>query len=104
MASMVRPATLTQYNQWGQRVDDLRTSEGWRKLEEFATKEGYVSIPYDRKYGEHSRTYSFAKALLMSGDCHVVCADSMSWLYAVLFYSLFSDHVSLRDDRWRSPR
>jgi hypothetical protein len=86
MAPMVGPATLTQYNQWGQRVDDLRTSEGWRKLEESATREGYISIPYERKYGEHSRTYSFAKALLMSGDYHVVRTGSLSWWYTVLFH------------------
>ncbi|KAH9852504.1 acyl-CoA dehydrogenase NM domain-like protein [Lenzites betulinus] len=69
---LVQPPTLTQYNEWGQRVDDLRTSEGWRKLEEFALREGYNAVAYERKYGEYSRTYMFARTMVMTGDCHVI--------------------------------
>ena len=36
LAPLVHSATLTQYNEFGQRVDRLHTSEGWRQLERFA--------------------------------------------------------------------
>ncbi|KAI0827047.1 acyl-CoA dehydrogenase NM domain-like protein [Trametes gibbosa] len=72
ISPLVQAPTLTQYNEWGQRVDDLRTSEGWRKLEEFAVREGYNAVAYERKYGEHSRAYMFARTMVMTGDCHVI--------------------------------
>lgn len=68
----VRPASLNQYDQWGRRVDQLHTSEAWRKIEELAIREGFVAIAYERKYNEYSRIYSFAKVMVMTGDCHVV--------------------------------
>lgn len=32
--------TLIQHDQWGQRVDVLKTSEGWRGLKAVAAEEG----------------------------------------------------------------
>jgi hypothetical protein len=73
LAPLVLPATLTQYNQWGQRIDDLQTSEGWGKLKEAGIRGGFVSNAYKRnEFREHSRTFSFAKIMLMTGDFHVV--------------------------------
>ncbi|KAI0711802.1 acyl-CoA dehydrogenase NM domain-like protein [Cerioporus squamosus] len=72
LAPLVQPATLTQYNEFGQRVDRLHTSEGWRHLKNFAVREGYAAIAFERKYGEHSRTYQFARTMVMTGDCHVI--------------------------------
>ncbi|KAF9013268.1 acyl-CoA dehydrogenase/oxidase [Cyathus striatus] len=77
--SRVSSPQLTQYDQWGKRVDDLQTSEGWRDLKAIAQKEGIPAIFYERKYKEHSRTYGFAKMVLMVGDTHVVfCPMSMT--------------------------
>ncbi|KAG5648418.1 hypothetical protein DXG03_004992 [Asterophora parasitica] len=71
--------TLTQYDQWGRRVDVLETSEGWRDLKAVSQREGIPGIFYERTYGEHSRAYGFAKVLLMVGDAHVVfCPLSMT--------------------------
>jgi alkylation response protein AidB-like acyl-CoA dehydrogenase len=72
LAPLVHQSSLTQYDHWGRRVDDLKTSEGWRKLEAFAVSEGYISIPYERKYAELSRVYAFLKVMVMTGDCHVI--------------------------------
>ncbi|GLB38330.1 putative acyl-CoA dehydrogenase, C-terminal domain [Lyophyllum shimeji] len=78
-SSRVYPPRLTQYDQWGRRVDDLETSEGWRDLKAYGQKEGLPGIFYERKYNEHSRSYGFAKMLLMVGDVHVVfCPLSMT--------------------------
>ena len=103
LAPLVHSATLTQYNEFGQRVDRLNTSEGWRQLERFAIQEGYSAIPYERKYGEHSRTYQFARNMVMTGDCNAVRTD----LHARCSTSqhaegtTFADYVSYGDDRWR---
>ncbi|KAI9065652.1 acyl-CoA dehydrogenase NM domain-like protein [Trametes sanguinea] len=72
LAPLVHPATLTQYDEFGQRIDRLHTSEGWRKIEEFTIQEGYSAPAYEREYGELSRTYQFARTMLMTGDCHVI--------------------------------
>ncbi|KAF8073704.1 hypothetical protein FPV67DRAFT_761537 [Lyophyllum atratum] len=77
--SRVAPPRLTQYDQWGRRIDELETSEGWRDLKAVGQKEGLPGIFYERKYQEHSRSYGFAKMMLMVGDVHVVfCPLSMT--------------------------
>lgn len=53
-------------------MDELHTSEGWRSLKATAQREGVPGIFYERKYREHSRTFGFAKALMMVGDSHEV--------------------------------
>lgn len=63
---------LVQYNHWGQRIDDLQTSEGWRGLKDLVQKEGFVSVFYERKYHEHSRIFGFAREFLAVGDSQVV--------------------------------
>ncbi|KAF8577050.1 hypothetical protein K439DRAFT_1622395 [Ramaria rubella] len=79
ISSLIGPPKLTQYDQWGRRIDRLDTSEGWRKLKEIAIREGLVSIPHEREYREFSRVYGFAKSFIFSGDSHVVlCPISMT--------------------------
>ncbi|KAJ6607706.1 acyl-CoA dehydrogenase/oxidase [Mycena sp. CBHHK59/15] len=79
IAPQVQPATLTQYDAWGNRVDVLQVSEGWKILKVFACKEGVVNIAYERKFQEYSRIYGFAKSMVMVGDCHVImCPYSMA--------------------------
>ncbi|KAF9533136.1 acyl-CoA dehydrogenase/oxidase [Crepidotus variabilis] len=75
----VYPPKLVQYDQWGRRIDDLQTSEGWRELKAIAQREGLPGIFYERKYGAASRIYGFAKQLLLAGDTHVIfCPISMA--------------------------
>ncbi|KDR82815.1 hypothetical protein GALMADRAFT_851376 [Galerina marginata CBS 339.88] len=73
------PPKLLQYDQWGRRIDDLQTSEGWREFKALAQREGFPGIFYERKYHEHSRTYGFAKMLLVVGDSNeIFCPMSMT--------------------------
>ena len=75
----VHKPSITQYDQWGRRVDVLHTSEGWRALKAIAQKEGLPAIFYERKFAEFSRVYGFAKILLMVGDTQeVFCPLSMT--------------------------
>ncbi|KAJ7687739.1 hypothetical protein B0H17DRAFT_1069592 [Mycena rosella] len=79
LAPQVKEAMLTQYDAWGNRVDVLQVSEGWNMLKAFACKEGVISIPYERRFGDKSRIYQFAKSMLMVGDCHVImCPYAMT--------------------------
>ncbi|GAA6032121.1 hypothetical protein JCM8097_007083 [Rhodosporidiobolus ruineniae] len=76
--SSVEP-TLTQYNQFGQRLDKLYTSEPWRILKGIAAEEGLVSIAHERKEGVHSRIRFFAKNYLFVPEgLYVGCPLSMT--------------------------
>lgn len=70
---------LVQYDQWGRRINELQTSEGFRELTAVAQREGLPGIFYERTHGEYSRVYGFAKATVMGGDGHMVfCPLSMT--------------------------
>jgi hypothetical protein len=65
--------SLKQYDQWGQRVDELSTSQGWRAMKAIAFREGLISIAYDReKYEEWARIYMFAKVHMFDADGRMV--------------------------------
>ncbi len=55
---------LIKYDAWGNRVDYVQTSWAWKKLKDIAAEEGLVAIGYERKFGEYSRIYQFAKIYL----------------------------------------
>ncbi|RDX54655.1 acyl-CoA dehydrogenase NM domain-like protein [Lentinus brumalis] len=77
LARLVHPATLVQY-EGGKRVDRLQQSEGWHELKRFAIREGY-HVGYERRYGEHSRLFQFARTMIMTGDCHtIMCPMGMT--------------------------
>ncbi|KAF7313972.1 Acyl-CoA dehydrogenase NM domain-like protein [Mycena chlorophos] len=79
LAPLVKEPVLTQYDSWGNRVDNLQVSEGWKILKTFACKEGLVSIAYERRFQDKSRIWQFAKSLLMVADCHVImCPYAMT--------------------------
>ncbi|KAI1793402.1 acyl-CoA dehydrogenase/oxidase [Ganoderma leucocontextum] len=78
-SKLCTPPQLVQYDNWGRRVDELRTSEGWRRLKDIYHREGLVAIPYERKYQEYSRPYGFTKVFLAAADSDVTdCPMSMS--------------------------
>lgn len=48
------------FNPWGRRVDEIRVSQGWKKLEETAATQGIVASGYERKFSELSRLYQMS--------------------------------------------
>ena len=46
----LNPPDLQHFDAWGRRVDQLITSEGWRKLHDVSAEEGLIAIAYERKY------------------------------------------------------
>ena len=72
ISKTVAEPRLVQYDNWGKRIDDLQTSEGWRNLKAKMQREGVPAIFYERQYKEYSRVLGFAKMFLAAGDSHVV--------------------------------
>ncbi len=46
------PPTLTQYDAWGKRIDQIRTSPAWGRMKEISAQEGLVAIGYDTNYAQ----------------------------------------------------
>lgn len=60
------PPELVPYDPWGQRIDQIDVSHGWRELERISAEEGLVAIGYERRHGAASRLHQFAKLYLFS--------------------------------------
>lgn len=79
LTSKTSEPRVVQYDQWGRRIDDLQTSEGWRGLKAQMQEEGVIGIPFERKYGEFSRVYGFMKQFIAIGDSDVIsCPFAMT--------------------------
>src|SRR5690606_31657063 len=60
------PPVHVPFDPWGRRIDEIKTSQGWKELEKVAAQEGIVATAYDRKYGSFSRVYQMALLYLYS--------------------------------------
>jgi acyl-CoA dehydrogenase len=56
--------TLTQWDAWGTRIDQIETTRLWQEAERLAVRLGLTAIPYERTEGPWSRTRQFALAYL----------------------------------------
>jgi alkylation response protein AidB-like acyl-CoA dehydrogenase len=75
----INPPKLNQYDVFGKRIDEIKVSEGWTKLERVAAEEGLVSIGYERVYGQFSRLYQFAKLYLYAPSSAIyICPLAMT--------------------------
>jgi putative acyl-CoA dehydrogenase len=67
------------FSPWGQRIDDLRISDGWRRLERAAVQEGIVASAYERRFGEYSRVYNACLLYLFhASSAFVSCPLAMT--------------------------
>ena len=64
----VNEPTLTQFDAWGNRVDEIKVAEGWKQLERVAAEDGLVAIGYERKQAEYSRLYQFVKLYMYTAS------------------------------------
>lgn len=63
--------TLTQWDAWGNRVDQIEVSPLWRRAAGIAAKSGLIGIPYERKHGRYSRIHQFAAVYLFHASSDV---------------------------------
>lgn len=54
------PPVHIPYDPWGRRIDDIRVSSGWKKMEEIAATHGLIATGYERKFSEFSRLYQMS--------------------------------------------
>jgi putative acyl-CoA dehydrogenase len=52
------------YDPWGKRIDQIRVSQAWVRLQHLSASEGLISIAYKRALGEFSRLHQFSKLYL----------------------------------------
>ena len=52
------------FDAFGKRTDEIRVSSAWVELQNISAREGMIAIGYQRKQGEFSRLYQFAKLYL----------------------------------------
>lgn len=62
-AELIQPVHVP-YDPWGKRIDDIRVTGAWNRLNDIAAEEGIVATGYERKHGEYSRLHQFAKLYL----------------------------------------
>ncbi|HEX7675190.1 MAG TPA: acyl-CoA dehydrogenase family protein [Bdellovibrio sp.] len=60
------PPVHVPFDPWGRRIDDIKTSNGWKQLEKVAAQEAIVATAYERKFGSFSRIYQMALLYLYS--------------------------------------
>lgn len=60
------PPQHIPFDPWGRRIDEIKTSNGWKQLEKVAAEEGIVATAYDREFGAFSRVYQMALLYLYS--------------------------------------
>ncbi len=51
---------------WGNRIDRIDIADGWKQLKRVSAEEGLVAIGYERKFGDLSRIYQFAKIYMFT--------------------------------------
>jgi alkylation response protein AidB-like acyl-CoA dehydrogenase len=83
------PPRLVQYDGWGRRVDEVRTSAGWETLRRAAAEYGLVALPYDddarKLWGAGARVVQHALLHLYGPEsatftCPVAMADGAAAL------------------------
>jgi alkylation response protein AidB-like acyl-CoA dehydrogenase len=57
---------LTQWDAWGNRIDQVEVTPLWRKAERLAVEYGLVALPYEQSHGSWSRVHQCALAYLFT--------------------------------------
>ena len=71
LADRLNEPTLTQWNAWGQRVDEIEVSPLWKEAAKIAATHGVVGTAYERKHAEHSRVHQFSLVYLFNPSTDV---------------------------------
>ncbi|RMG89322.1 MAG: acyl-CoA dehydrogenase [Chloroflexi bacterium] len=64
LADRLNEPVLTQWDAWGNRIDQIEVTRLWQRAERLAAEFGVVAAAYEREYGRFSRPYQFALAYL----------------------------------------
>ena len=64
LADRLNEPVLTQWDAWGNRIDQIEVSPLWQKAERIAAEKGVVAAGYEGKYGRFDRINQFALVYL----------------------------------------
>ena len=64
LADRLNEPTLTQWDAWGERIDQIEVSPLWQRAERLAAETGIVAAAYEPTYGRFARTHQFALTYL----------------------------------------
>ncbi|HLF91643.1 MAG TPA: acyl-CoA dehydrogenase family protein [Anaerolineales bacterium] len=64
LADRLNEPSLTQWDAWGERIDQIEITPLWKAAERLAAEKGVVAAAYDTPYGRFSRPYQFSLAYL----------------------------------------
>lgn len=66
LADRLNEPLLTQWDAWGNRIDQIELTPLWRVAERLAAEHGIVATAYERKDGQFSRVHQCALAYLFT--------------------------------------
>jgi alkylation response protein AidB-like acyl-CoA dehydrogenase len=66
LADRLHEPTLTQWDAWGNRVDQVEVTPLWREAERIAVEHGLVATAYEQRHGSLSRVHQCALAYLFT--------------------------------------
>ena len=66
LADRLNEPKLTQWDAWGNRVDEIEVTPLWRAAERIAVEYGVVATAYEQKHGRFSRLHQCALAYLFT--------------------------------------
>lgn len=64
LADRLNEPVLTNWDAWGNRIDQIEVSPLWQRAERLAAEFGLVAAAYEGQYGRFARTHQFALAYL----------------------------------------
>ena len=64
-AELAHEPVLTQFDAWGNRIDQVAVSPLWREAERLAAQHGLVATAYEPALGRHARIAQFLKVYLL---------------------------------------
>ena len=64
LADRLNEPSLTQWDGWGQRIDQIDVSPLWKQAQQLAAQHGVVAAAYEPRYGAAARLHQFALAYL----------------------------------------
>lgn len=86
------PPQHIPYSPWGKRIDEIKVSHGWKKLDELSAEEGMIQLGYDPNNLTSGRIHQFLKIYLFHPSsafytCPLAMTDGAAKLIQVFLKS-----------------
>jgi alkylation response protein AidB-like acyl-CoA dehydrogenase len=113
LADRLNEPNHTQWDAWGNRIDEIGITPLWQRAERLAAQAGLVAIAYERAHGRYSRIHQFALVYLFTPStdvysCPLAMTDGAARVLATCGNRALSDRALPRlttrnpDEFWTS--